>query len=160
MKIKLFIICFFCWGCNIKFDGRPGVSVSMQDSIDRYVFWSEYDVVFIPVENHRIYFNYTEAWSERRWRYTKYFHSDTNIEEGFQLCIKVDNSTLDGIQDHWFIGRKRKEAIGQIGKDRIWISEVDIKEGDTIYYNVYRGDYRIDTSASLFIGKLEFIKKN
>jgi hypothetical protein len=161
--MKLIIILAFLgmavYGCNIKLDGRPGVSQSISDSKRREVFTIEYEVRYRPTGSDLPEINVTEAWVEKKWRFTKFSYDDTNIQEGYQLCFKVDKGSIQDLNSEWFIERKGSEAIGQVGEDRIWISDFDMMDTDSVFYKVFKGQPKLETPNSKPQGKLILIRK-
>lgn len=161
MKIVI-ILAFFgliVYGCNIKLDGRPGVSQNIADSRSREVFTTEYEVRYRQTEPNLLDINAKEVWVEKNWRFTKFSYEDTNIQEGYQLCLKVDKESIKDLNNEWFIERKGSEAIGQVGEDRIWISDFDMMDTDSVFYKVFKGRPKLETPNSKPLGELILIRK-
>ena len=153
----LVLVLLVLTGCNLKLDGRPGSSNSIEEAKKRKVFLSRYLInANIPVSGE-----IKAAWIERAWRYTKYDFADTQIAEGdgYQLCANLDERMSIGLFTEWSIKRDSNiSSYGIYGKATLVLSLKKVASFDTLRFQIYRGDDKTNPNPTDFIGVLTFVK--
>lgn len=100
---SLIIVLLFVM-CN-TLSGHRGVSNSMEESIDRELFISEYyldssisDLGFLPLQ-------IKNAWLEKQWFYGSNSRYALPMDSAYQIILELeDESNLDGYGAEWCIG--------------------------------------------------------
>ena len=145
--------------CNLKLDGRPGRSESIEESKRREVYLNTYS----SEEDLPVIDEIEEAWMEKSWRFTKYNYDDTQFSQhdGYQLCIKLDQESSDNLFKTWSI--KRDSTIltyGVYGENTLVITFNTVPSFDTLRFEIYKGDDKNNPNPNDFLGTLTMIKVN
>lgn len=125
--------------CNIKLDGRPGNSGTINESKKRGVFISKTKLVGATGGEFAV----EESWLEYGWRFTKYEISGTNVDTTrIQFCMNLDPSFRNDFAANWSIALdSRMDYCGLIG-DTYVISFKDFYPADSIVFKVVGSDRR------------------
>ena len=159
MKVLFINTCCFLLilsGCNLKLDGRPGRSKSIEESKKRNAFIEEYHLIRstdnIP--------DVKEAWLERSWRFTKYSYEGTQFAsgDGQQFCINLDRKVAEDLFKSWSLERDSTVLTYGVYGDNTLVVSIRNSASDTLSFSVYKGDDKNVRSANDLIGKLTFVK--
>lgn len=140
--------------------GHSGISNNIQESKRRGVFISEYTIQLNPYKiNDSLDITIEEAWLEKQWAYGKH-EDETKLypTEEYQLCI---NSTEKDVKKYLYldftIGVESDKYMRSSSKESL-VGDFKNLPGDTIKYEVQRGNDLREGSKKNVIGNLILVK--
>jgi len=139
--------------------GHGGVSNDINESKDRNVFISEYEVKPNPyIINDTLKLKVLQAWVENEWAYGKFYDETIIIEDKYQLVIEVEPNSLQNYDLTWSIGIDGDRYIRSCGTNCL-ISDFDQLPKDIEEWKVQNG-WKLDSlSKKTIIGNFRIHKK-
>lgn len=162
--LSCFSVLFFITSCNtFSVNGYLGASNTIDESKERNVFVQEYTVTENPyIVNDSVHIRVKSAWLEHQWRYTGNSGDKAKKEEeGYQLLLLTDTSSLKNFGKRWLIGITARGSFRIAGKNAI-ICDFEgfpVKK-DTLKWEVQEGDDVFSVNEKKIIGTFLLIAKS
>lgn len=139
--------------------GHVGISNDINESKNRNVFISEYEVNPNPyIINDTLKIKVSKAWVEKQWGYGRYNDETIIIEDKFQLVIEVSPNTLQTYGLTWRIGINGDRYIRSCGSNCL-MSSFDQLPKDIEEWKV-QDSWELDSlSKKTIIGNFRIHKK-
>ena len=102
-----------------------------------------------------------QAWIERRWGYASYGYGTKILDYDrakYQLCVNTISNNLNGFDVNWSIGNNKAWYLHRSSQNSL-IGDLNTMPGDTIFYNVQKGEFIDDTNKMQIIGHFVLVKK-